>query len=58
MNQLWDVWQTHYATYAEVLTFGEKQAIRVAAGLTYDAARKMVDEMGFGYCLKPAEPHR
>lgn len=53
-EQLWNVWRVHYATYAEVLTMGDKQQEIVSRNLTYEQAKKMVEELGFGYCMKPA----
>jgi hypothetical protein len=51
---LYDIWRVHYNTYAEVLTMGDLPQEVVARGLTEQDARKMLDELGFGYCMKPA----
>lgn len=54
MSDLWNVYRVHYETCAEVLTNGDKPAELVARNLTHAAAQKMVAELGFGYCVRPA----
>jgi hypothetical protein len=50
----WDVWLVTYATYEEIRQHGDRPARLVAPGLSFDEAARMVDERGFGYCMKPA----
>jgi hypothetical protein len=52
------VWQVFYMTYAEIAETGLPQERcnppRFVAGpMSFDAARRMVDDKGFGYCMKP-----
>jgi len=54
----WAVWQVFYMTYAEIAETGLPQERcnppRFVAGpMSFDAARRMVDDKGFGYCMKP-----
>lgn len=54
----WDVWKVHYMTYAELDSLGKTpddfKPERVVKGLSFEAAKKRVEELGFGYCMKPA----
>lgn len=52
---LWNVWRVHYMTYAEIAAQGEKPAELVGRRLSFERAQRMVDDLGFGYCMKPAE---
>ena len=49
---LWSVWRTTYATYAELEAHGNKSPVLIRAGLTFEAARKLVNELGVGYYMK------
>lgn len=61
----WTVWRSYYMTYAEVAAYAAATGIPqdkccrpelVASGLTLEGAKRMADELGFGYCAKPATP--
>lgn len=49
----WNVWRVFYATYAEVARDGDQPQQLVAAHLSFEAAKKLVGELGFGHCMKP-----
>lgn len=53
---LYDIWKVHYMTYAELNGKSPDafQPERVARALSFEAAKQRVEELGFGYCMKPA----
>jgi hypothetical protein len=55
MNERWDVWRVHYATYAEIAAYGEKPRGRVAGGLSLEQALDLVMRLGFGHSAYPAQ---
>jgi hypothetical protein len=50
----YNVWHVNYATYAEILTIGDKKEELIARNLTHSEAERIVRDLGFGYCMKPA----
>lgn len=50
---MWGLWLVQYATYAEIAEQGDKPPRLIAGSLTFAAAQRMVEERGFGYCMKP-----
>jgi hypothetical protein len=64
MNERWEIRHVQYLPYAEVLTLGggdletgmdRTRPEVVARNLTYQQARRMVEELGFGYSMHPAQ---
>ena len=56
MRDLWDVWLVPYLTCAEVVHLGDLPRRRVAFGLAFDAAARLVESLGFGHSMHPAQP--
>jgi hypothetical protein len=53
---MWGVWLVTYCTYAESAQIGLAPPRLVAGPLSFGAASRMVEERGFGYCMKPWQP--
>ncbi len=51
---LWDVWKVYYMTYAEIAEQGEKPRELVARRLSFEAARALVERLGFGHSMHPS----
>lgn len=52
---LWNVWRVTYGTYADVARDGDTKPVLVQRDMSFDHARRLVDRMGFGFCMKPRE---
>lgn len=55
---MWAVWRVTYATYAEIEASGLPHEhfcppVRLTGPLPLERALRMVDELGFGHCVKP-----
>lgn len=53
MSGLWDVWRVSYRTYAEIDAMGDEPPRLIRANLPLGAASKLVEQLGFGHCMKP-----
>lgn len=54
----WNIWRVTYATYAQQAIDGDIKPQLIKRELSFDAAKRLVDQLGFGYCMKPHEGKR
>jgi hypothetical protein len=52
---MWYVWFITYGTYEDVARDGDIKPRRIAGPMSFAAAHRLVDDRGFGYCMKPGE---
>ena len=55
MKETYDVYKVQYMTYAEIDELGDRKRELVVQDLTFEAAKKKIEELGFGHSIHPSQ---